>query len=167
MTTDRSQYLRGELAATQQELLTLLHSLTPEQWQTPVFSHEGGWTVATTVAHLVEGERGMSIQVHKIRKGEATVPADFDLKRWNSGVAQRMGNPSPSELFALLASTREKTLAVMETLHDEDWARTGRHPSRGIITIEQYYETMAGHYREHAADIRNALGLKVDSLNDK
>ncbi|MEZ4663281.1 MAG: hypothetical protein R2911_37525 [Caldilineaceae bacterium] len=33
-----------------------------------------------------------------------------------------------------------------------------RHPSRGVITVEQYYETMYGHELMHGADIRQAVG---------
>jgi hypothetical protein len=36
---------------------------------------------------------------------------------------------------------------------------TGRHPVQGIITIEQYYQTMANHDREHLEDIKRGLGL--------
>jgi uncharacterized protein (TIGR03083 family) len=160
MTTDKVTVWQQELSAARQELLALLNSLTPEQWQMPVFSEATTWSVSTAVAHIAEGERGMSVHVHKIRKGEETLPAGFDLTHWNAGVAGRMGNPTPSELLALLDTTRARTLATMASLNPEDWERTGRHPSRGIITIEQYYATMAGHDRQHAADIRRALGLE-------
>jgi hypothetical protein len=159
MTTNQIQRLQEQLAVTRRELLALLHSLRTDQWQTPVFSDGDHWNVAMLVTHLAEAERGMSIQVHKIRKGEETVPANFELNRWNAGVRARMGERTPLELLELLNATRDKTLAVMATLGDEEWALTGRHPSRGIITIAQYYETMAGHDREHAAAIRNALNL--------
>jgi hypothetical protein len=99
----------------------------------------------------------MSIHVHKIRKGEPTLPDNFDLNRWNAGVAGRVGETTPEELLTLLASTRTKTLAVMNSLSDEEWSLSGRHPSRGVITIEQYYETMAGHDLGHANDIRKAI----------
>jgi hypothetical protein len=115
--------------------------------------------VATAVAHLIDSERGLSIQVHKIRKGEETVPEGFDIHRWNAGVKKRMGDLDPAQLLAALETTRTKTLEVMQTLKDEDWARTGRNPTRGMITIEQYYETMAGHELQHTTDLKRALGL--------
>ena len=102
----------------------------------------------------------MSIQLHKIRKGEPTIPEGFDLERWNAGVKKRIGNLSPAELVAGLESTRAKTLEGLASLNEEEWALTGRHPSRGVITIEQYYETIAGHDQAHAQDITQALGLK-------
>ena len=150
---------QAKLAAARQQLLALLTTLKPEQWETEVFSENEPWRVSTIVSHLVDAERGMSIQVHKTRKGEPTIPPDFDINRWNAGVQKRIGNLSPAELLAALEATRTKTLEVLNSLKDEEWSLTGRHSSRGVITIEQYYETIAEHDRMHTADIRQALGL--------
>ena len=135
--------------------MTLLNGLSPEQWQTTVFAEGDTWTVATVLAHLVESERGMSIHVHKIRKGEATIPDDFDLERWNAGLTRRTGDVhlrtaiAPGELMANAEATRAKTLEVMDSLEDSEWALTGRHASRGEITIDQYYETIYVHEVGH------------------
>ncbi len=160
MTTNKQETWRKTLAQARQALLTLLNSLEPAQWDAAVFSENSPWTVATAVGHLIDGERGMSIQVHKIRKGEPTLPEGFDLERWNAGVQKRIGNPSPAELLAALDSTRAKTLEELAALKEEEWALSGRHPSRGVITIEQYYATIAGHDQLHMQDIKQALGLK-------
>jgi len=160
MTTNKKELWQERLAQARQSLLTLLHSLQPAQWDAVVFSENEPWTVATLVSHLIDGERGMSIQLHKIRKGEPTIPEGFDLERWNAGVKKRIGNLSPAELVAGLESTRAKTLEGLASLNEEEWALTGRHPSRGVITIEQYYETIAGHDQDHAQDIQQAIGLK-------
>lgn len=160
MTTDKLQHWQGQLADSRQQLLTFLQALTPEQWERVVFSEGEGWTVTAIVAHLIDGERGMSIQVHKIRKGEEATPEGFDLHRWNAGVTRRISERDPARLLAALESTRAKTLEVMASLKDEDWERTGRHPSRGMISVEQYYETISSHERQHLADMQRALDLQ-------
>jgi hypothetical protein len=109
------------------------------------------------VSHLLDSEKGMSIQIHKSRKGEETIPEGFDIDRWNASVQKRVGDLSPAELLVALETTRAKTIDVMNSLKDEDWSRTGRHPSRGVITIEQYYETIYGHELIHAEDMKRAL----------
>jgi uncharacterized protein (TIGR03083 family) len=157
MTVDRKTKWTQELAESRAALLECLSGLTPEQWDTVVFSEGDTWTVTTVVSHLVENERGMSIHVHKIRKGRETIPEGFDLENWNKGVKERMGNLTPSELLEALETTRAKTLEVMHSLQDDEWTLTGRHPSRGVITVEQYYETMAAHERGHTEDIKRAL----------
>ncbi len=161
MSADPKIHLQQQLAESRAALLALLNALEPTQWAVPVFSEGDPWTVSTLVGHLNESERGMSIQIHKTRKGVETIPPDFDLDRWNAGLKARIGTPGPAELLDQLAATRAKTLEMMETLIPEDWSRTGRHPSRGLITIEQYYETIYGHERTHTADIQRALAESV------
>ena len=159
MSVDRKTEWQQKLAASRAALLALLTSLQPEQWTQPVFTEGDTWTVTTVVSHLLDSERGMSIQIHKTRKGEETIPEGFDINRWNASVQKRVGNLSSAELIAGLEATRAKTLDVMNSLQDEDWGRTGRHPTRGLITIEQYYETIYGHELSHAADMKRALAL--------
>jgi hypothetical protein len=155
----KKNMLKQKLSQARTELENLLSSLTPDQWHTPIISEGDTWTVLDIVAHLVENERGMSIHVHKIRQGKETVPEGFDLTQWNAGLKGRMGSPTPADLRQNLAQTRAKTLEVLDSIQDAEWELIGRHPARGTITIEQYYETMAGHDRQHTNDIKKALGL--------
>lgn len=157
MSADRTAHWTGKLNESRTALFALLDSLSPEQWQDTVFSEGDAWTVASVLAHLVESEQGMSIHVHKIRKGEPTIPNDFDLERWNAGLKRRMGNVSPDELISRAVATRAKTLEVMGSLNDDEWELTGRHPSRGEITVAQYYETIHAHETMHLRDLRAAL----------
>jgi hypothetical protein len=161
MSADKKTGLKQKLIQARTELETLLTSLTTEQWHTPVISEGDTWTPLDIAAHLVENERGMSIHVHKIRKGQETVPPGFDLTQWNAGLKGRMGNPTPAELLEAMAQNRAKTLEVLESIEAEEWSLTGHHPFRGPITIEQYYETMARHDIGHTNDMRKALGLKT------
>ena len=150
---------KQKLAQSRMALRSLLNTLTPEQWATTVYSEGDSWQISTIISHLIDAERGMSVQIHRTRKGEPSLPEGFDLNRWNAGVKKRMGDLSSGELLAALAETRAKTLEVMDSLQDEDWSRVGRHASRGEITVEQFYETIHGHELMHTADIKQALGL--------
>jgi hypothetical protein len=159
MSTDKKSELKQKLAQARTDLEKLLTSLTDAQWRTPIFSAGDTWTVRDIVAHLTEAERGMSIHIHKIRQGKETIPGDFNLAQWNGGLKGRMGSPSPADLLEALVQTRAKTLSVLDSIGPEEWDLIGRHPARGPITIEQYYETMANHDAEHIRDIKEALGL--------
>lgn len=154
---DKKTELKHQLTQAREELTHLLASLTPDQWSTPVVGEEEVWIIRDIVAHLAENERGMSIHIHKIRKGQETVPAGFDLTQWNAGLKSRIGHPTPTELLQTLAQTRATTLEVLDSIRDTEWSLTGRHPAQGVITIEQYYRTMASHDREHTDDIKKAL----------
>lgn len=155
----KNEQWQQKLAQSRQSLVQLLEALAPAQWDVPVFSEGDVWTVKTVVSHLLDSERGMSIHVHKIRKGEETLPPDFDLNRWNAGVSTRVGDLTPEALLAGLAATRAKTLELLSKVQADEWTLTGRHPSRGLITIDQYYETIHGHELTHTADIQKALTI--------
>ena len=157
MSIKKVQHWQEKLTESRTELRRVLAALTPAHWTHPVFSEGETWTVKTVVGHLIDTERGMSIHVHKTRKGEPTLPENFDLDRWNAGIHERMGERSAEELLAGLEATREKTLSVLASIREDEWDLTGRHPSRGVITIEQYYETIHVHELSHARDINRAL----------
>ena len=159
MPTDTKTKCEQQIIQSRNELKQLLASLSEEQWQTPIISENQTWTMTDIVAHLLENEIGMSIHVHKIRQGRETVPEGFELDEWNAGLKKRMGNPGREELLEKLDQARAKTLEVLRSIKDDEWNLQGRHPLHGIISIEQYYETMAGHDRWHAGDIKRALGL--------
>lgn len=160
MSTDKIAKWKAQLTEARNELIQLLLSLDEAQLQTPVISEENEWTPLDIAAHLLENERGMSIHVYKIRNGRGTVPEGFDLDYWNSGLKERMGTPALQEVLQSLEEVRARTLQEIDNIKDEEWTLEGRHPFRGIINIEQYYETMAGHDRWHARDIKKGLDLE-------
>ncbi len=155
----KTEHWQQQLAQSRQALLETLTSLSAEQWATPVYGEGQDWTVQDVVSHLIDSETGMSIHIYKIRKGRETVPADFDLNRWNAGVRERTGPIAPEELRQRLEATRARLLDGLATLTADEWQLSGRHPQRGIITIEQYFETIADHERLHTDHIRQAINL--------
>ena len=157
MSTNKKGHWRAKLAESRAALNEFVATLSQDDWQQIVFSEGNDWTVHSIMTHLDESEGGMSVQVHKTRRGKETVPEGFDLARWNAGLKERAGEPTTDELLAKMAQTRAKTLEVMESLDDDDWGKVGRHPSRGLITIEQYYETIHAHELGHIEDAKKAL----------
>lgn len=160
MSEEKKAHWHAKLNESRAVLNEFVSTLGDDDWQTVVFSEGAHWTVNNIMTHLAEAEGGMSVQVHKTRKGQETIPEGFDLDRWNAGTTKRMGEPTPDELMAMMEQTRAKTLEVMESLNDDDWEKVGRHPSRGPITIEQYYETIYMHEMTHVEDAKKALNRK-------
>lgn len=153
----KTEQWQQQLTQSRQALLEAIDGLSAEQWATPVYGEGQDWTVQDVVSHLVDSESGMSIHIYKIRKGRETIPADFNLNQWNAGVRERTGPASPEELHQRLDATRTRLLESLATITDDEWQLTGRHPLRGIITIEQYFETIADHERLHTDHIRQAV----------
>lgn len=159
MPSDPKTNWTQKLAQSRLQLKQVLNQLSPADWQTQIYSEGAQWTVADIIAHLIDSERGMSIHIHRIRQGQPTIPAEFDLEAWNRQLETRYPERKPGELQLALAETRTRTLNEMSQLEPEDWAKTGRHPARGEISINQYYETIYLHELMHSKDIRQALKL--------
>jgi hypothetical protein len=53
---------------------------------------------------------------------------------------------------------REDTLVLLRALPHAAWQRTGIHPKRGELTIEQLAEVAAEHTDSHLARIRELRG---------
>lgn len=156
---DRKAKYEQQLTQSRETLKDLLASLNEEQWQTVVISEGQTWTVSDVVAHLLENEIGMSIHIHKTRQGKETVPEGFDVNEWNAGMKERKTAQTPQELLGNLDKARARTLQGLRELEEHEWSLKGRHPVQGMITIEQYYETIAGHDTHHANDIKQGLGI--------
>jgi hypothetical protein len=157
LSTDKRSFYKQKIVEARAELENLLASLTDEQQHIPIISEGQIWNALDIAAHLLENERAMSIHVHKIRQGKETVPEGFDLDKWNAGLKDRAEVQSMPQILEELKQSRVKTLEVLESIKDDEWELQGRHPLRGMISIEQYYETIAGHDTWHVKDIKKAL----------
>ena len=153
---DRKTYWNDRLTQSRASLNSVLDQLSPDQWQTKVYGEGQDWTVQDVVSHLVDSENGMSIHIYKIRKGRETVTEEFDLDQWNAGVRERIGGASPKELRQRLDAVRKRLLDGLATISEGEWQLTGRHPFRGIISIEQYFETISDHETLHTGHIKQA-----------
>jgi uncharacterized protein (TIGR03083 family) len=157
-TPTKKEQLRHELDRARHELATLLASLQPDQWQLPVYGEGENWTVHNVVSHLVDGEFGMTVQIERIRRGEPTVPEDFDLDRWNKRAVAKMAEKKPEELRQALDNNRSRLLKALETVEENEWGLKGRHSSLRVLSIEQYFYLIASHEARHTADIARMVG---------
>jgi hypothetical protein len=139
--------------------MSILKSLTPEQWATPVPSDEGAqWTAKDVLIHLAISEGGQLGQLERCLKGEAPVPDDFDLTRFNRRSVQKNADRSTAELLAMIETGHAQILARLETVEEADFDKRGRHARGDIITVEQFFIRTTEHRRQHAEEIQKAVG---------
>lgn len=157
--SDQHETLRQHLSTTRTALLDCLTRLNVEQWQTTVFSDDQHWTATDVLRHLVDAQRGMTLQIAQIQAGGTGVPEDFDLARWNARGVRKAQDKTPGELMAELEDGRTNVLMLLDNLADEDWAKKGRHGSGRILTISEIFHLIGSHEATHARDISQALNL--------
>ncbi|NJL55631.1 DinB family protein, partial [bacterium] len=64
-------------------------------------------------------------------------------------VVQKAAEKTPNDLVAEFRQNRINLLSFIDTLHDEDWHKQGRHGSLRIMSIEEVCHLIADHELDH------------------
>lgn len=143
------------LERTPQTLVALLGDLPP-QW---ALAREGddGWSAFDVVGHLIHGEKTDWMARARIilEHGESRAFDPFD--RFAQFEASQ--GKSLAALLDEFAALRRDNLAALRALNLQpaDFARTGRHPALGDVTLGQLIATWVAHDLDHFQQIMRAL----------
>ena len=137
--------IRDQLA----ETLTLLRGVDPSR--TTSGYAPGKWSIRDVVLHMADTERVMAYRALRIARGDATPLASFDENAWTpmAGANAR----TMDSLLAELDATRRATVAMLEGLPAEAWARVGTASGKSV-SVRALAWIIAGHERHHVAVIR-------------
>jgi DinB superfamily len=115
----------------------------------------GEWSALETLTHL----RDVVVHVHGFRirrlayENEA-VFVDFDEEGFRAASLAR--GESLDDLLATIVGEHDVLARLLETIPDPEWAREGRHPTFGVMSIEFLARRLGEHAEEHAAQITAA-----------
>lgn len=115
----------------------------------------GEWSGLETLTHV----RDVIVHVYGLRirrllYEDAPVFADFDEEGYRRASLAR--GESAEHLLDTIIAEHEQLARLLETLPDEQWARAGRHPTLGTMSIEFLAGRVGEHAEEHAAQITAA-----------
>ena len=157
--TDRRQRIHTELAQSRAYLLSVAEQIGPEQ---AVASTENpAWNVHDLLAHLAGAERGLQGTVQRFLAGQP-LPEGFSLDFWNQRQVEKQKERSVADLLAGLQASRVDTLALLDSLSDEQLAVRGLHPAGFETSVGGIFRVMAMHELDHGQEIALALGLPVE-----
>ena len=156
--SDRKTALRERIAADHAASLEILKAIPAEKWATPVPSDEGAsWTARDVLAHLAVSESGQLGPLRRALAGEVTLPADFDLNRYNRGSVKKRADKSAAELLAEIEAGHAEVLAQLEQTPEAALDKTGRHARGDTLTVEQFFGRITEHRLQHARELQRAL----------
>jgi uncharacterized damage-inducible protein DinB len=118
---------------------------------------EGKWTIRQLVGHVSDAERIFAYRALRIARGDQTPLASFD----ENAYAETAGSDrrTLSALAAELRVVRESTVALLSSLPDDAWTRTGTASDKTVSVRALAYIT-AGHAEHHLKILRERyLGL--------
>jgi len=157
MSKDTKSAIKEKLTAVRDETYRTLGGLSDEQWNTVAYSEGAEWRVADILRHVADSEKGMTALMGQVRAGGEGVPADFDLTRWNQRVVTKLQDKTPQALLEGMAANRAALFDFIDSLNEDDWARSGRHASLRIMTIEEICHLIADHERTHVDEIHRLV----------
>lgn len=109
----------------------------------------GSWGVREILAHITGWHREMMPALERRGRGEAPYPAgaydDFD--RWNTRFVETRQGRTPADILRELDASHRDLLGAASRLRDEQFAE-------GESAVGLLDGVATGHYREHAAQIR-------------
>lgn len=115
----------------------------------------GEWSALETLTHV----RDVIVHVYGLRIRRllyepSPLFADFDEEGYR---AASLARAEPAEhLLATVVGEHEQLARLLESLPDAEWAREGRHPSLGTMSIEFLARRIGEHAEEHAAQLSAA-----------
>lgn len=117
---------------------------------------EGKWSIKTVLGHLIDAERIFSYRALRVARGDQTPLPGFE----ENDYARIAGSDARTiaDLAGEVASVRESTARLFESLPDDAWARRGTVNGGGISVRALAYIT-AGHAKHHLNVLRERYGV--------
>ena len=118
---------------------------------------DGKWSIRQLVGHVSDAERIFAYRALRIARGDQSPLASFD----ENAYAETAGSDrlTLSALAAELRVVRESTVALLSSLPDDAWTRTGTASGKTVSVRALAYIT-AGHAQHHLKILRERyLGL--------
>lgn len=161
MPNDKQELIQKRLRDEGDKLLALFETLTDAQWQLTIYTDGAVWTIKDLLAHQVSAEREFQRYGRDILAGGTGAPEDFSINDFNNAAVVSMADRTAADLLAALSAVRQATIELVATIEDADFARQGRHPFFGLISIEDMFKLIYRHNMMHTRDLRRTL----DNLN--
>jgi uncharacterized damage-inducible protein DinB len=137
------------IAAAPGELRAAVSGLSPRQLDTPY--RDGGWTVRQVVHHLADSHLNAYVRFKLALTEEEPTIKPYAEGLWAELPEARVADVALS--FDLLAALHARWVMAIRVLPAPAFARTFRHPERGVMSIDRLLALYAWHGRHHVAHI--------------
>ncbi|MDZ4767257.1 MAG: DinB family protein [Chloroflexota bacterium] len=152
LTPERRQTYISTIADFPATLDTLIAGLTPEQLNTAYLPNE--WTVAQNIHHLADSHLNSFIRFKLILLENHPPVKGYNQDDWARSADY--GVPIAASLD-ILRGLHARWAALLRSLSDGDWGRTGTHSENGEISLDDLLLTYHNHCHAHIDQITRTL----------
>ena len=110
---------------------------------------EGKWSARQILVHLADTEIVFAMRLRQSVAEEHHVIQPFDQDAW----ARDYSTADADAALSVFAAVRTWNLQFIRAQPDDMAGKLLRHPERGTMTFRTLVETMAGHDRNHLAQL--------------
>lgn len=119
-------------------------------------SEPDGWTPRMVVHHMADSETNSYVRLRRLlAEPPGTVIQGYDEAQW----ARVLHYDRPVEgSVAVVRAVRDASAELLDTLVEADLGRQGIHTDSGSYSLADWLAIYIAHARDHAEQIRSALG---------
>ena len=121
----------------------------------------GEWTVAQNVHHLADSHMNSYVRCKLMATEDHPPLKPYDQDKW--AALPDASSTDVSTSLALLAALHARWVVFWENLDDEMWARTGKHLSGSVVTLEHQLRLYVDHGHAHIDQITRTLAAGGDA----
>jgi hypothetical protein len=136
---DKHSLIQKRLRDEGEKLLAVFEGLTPEQWQTVIYTDGMTWTIKDLLAHQISAEGEFQYYGRDVLNGGEGAPVGFDINAFNNREVAARIDRTAEQLLADFRATRQTTIDFVATIRDDQFALQGRHPFFGMMVIEDMF----------------------------
>ena len=160
-TLSEMEDLIARLATFQSSLLLAIHGIHDED----LTRHESDdqWSILKLIAHLVDDELLTAIRLRQLLVDDDPLLEPF-VERVRVDSLHR--GATLDVLVEHFGALRQQNIALTRSLTDSELARTGTHPTAGVLSVRSMVERHADHQDMHLQQIeriKTSLGLTASS----
>ena len=163
-------------ASTRNALAAFPHQL--EQFYAAIPAAYKGWTPPSwegvpsesfsaigQICHVRDIELdGYHVRFHRMLHEE--VPVLESLDGYHLATERDYEHANAEEVFAVIRSSREKTLQILSALTQDQWNRTAAFEGYGLLTVRSLAHYLCSHDQQHLAGMQWLLG-KIDAVRNE
>jgi len=116
---------------------------------------EAKWSVHEVVVHCADSETNAALRIRYLLAEKEPLIVGYDQDAW-ARLFDYHAQPLEDALAAT-AAARGRTVPLLRSMTEADWAKAGRHTESGAYTASDWLRIYAAHLEGHASQIERNL----------
>jgi hypothetical protein len=150
-------HLQKRLKEEGDKVSAFFETLPADQWERVVYTEGSHWRIRQILAHFISAESAYQRYLEDVLRGGSGAPSDLDIDQFNEVEVADLESTPVEVLLEGYARCREKTLDLLESLHESDLGKIAFHPWFGDREVGWLLRLIYRHNTLHLQDVRKAI----------